>query len=47
MYVGRGYSGVFWGIFGRGKCTPGSGGGRECDGAPGWEIRVIFGDFGE
>lgn len=37
----------FLDIFVRGKCAPGRGEGRECDGVLGLEIRVIFGDFGE
>ena len=44
----RGYRSVFWDVFVRGKCTPGRvEDGRERDGVPGWEIRVIFGDLGE
>lgn len=40
----RGYRSVFLDIFVRGKCTPGKGEGRECDGVPGWdkmEIRKV------
>lgn len=44
---GRGYRGVFWDIFVRGKCAPGREVGRERDGVPGWKIRVIFRDLGE
>ena len=47
MYVGEDI-GVYFGMVLSGESVPrGMGGGRECDGVPGWEIRVIFGDFGE